>query len=169
MQAVIDGDEYFDYLYNNFTTDWDSLIPAIAEVNERLMPKESEMLAFYKHLVDHYPKCLNIRYFTEPSQENRMSCTRGNNFTVLPDGNIPKGCSGSVLLKESTSKEIWSPVIVQRFFEQYNCFECEYFKRCSFTCFIKNDYKKIERDLGECVFKETYKYVESKNSKDSIH
>jgi hypothetical protein len=169
MKAVIDGDSYFDYLYSNFVMDWDSLIPAIDGVSEKLMPKESEMLEFYKHLVDYYPKCLNITYFTEPNQENKMSCTRGNNFTVLRDGSIPNGCSGSVLIKNNESKETWSPVIVQKFFDQYNCFECEYFKKCSFTCFIKNDYKKIERDLGECVFKETYRYVESKNSKNSLH
>lgn len=168
MQAVINGDSYFDYLYNNFVTDWDSLIPAVESVSERLMPKESEMLAFYKHLVDRYPKCLNITYFTEPSDNNKMSCTRGNNFTVLRDGHVPNGCSGSVFIKDSSTKDTWSPIIVQKFFDQYNCFECEYFKKCSFTCFIKNDYKKIERDLGECVFKETYRYVESKNSEDSL-
>jgi hypothetical protein len=162
MRAVINGDEYFDYLYQNFTTDWDSLIPAIEGVSETLMPKESEMLEFYKHLVDHYPKCLNITYFTEPSYNNKMSCTRGNNFTVMRDGSIPNGCSGAVLIREGASKDTWSPIIVQKFFDQYNCFECEYFKTCSFTCFIKNDYKKIVRDVGECVFKETYKYVDSK-------
>jgi hypothetical protein len=164
MRAVINGDEYFDYLYRNFTTDWDSLIPAVEGISETLMPKESEMLEFYKHLVDHYPKCLNITYFTEPSFGNKMSCTRGNNFTVLRDGSVPNGCSGSVLIKDAASKETWSPIIVQKFFDQYNCFECEYFKTCSFTCFIKNDYKKIVRDVGECVFKETYRYVESKKT-----
>lgn len=164
MRAVINGDVYFDYLYQNFVTDWDSLIPAVEGTGEVLMPKESEMLEFYKHLVDHYPKCLNITYFTEPSSGNKMSCTRGNNFTIMRDGSVPKGCSGSVLLKDNASAEIWSPVIVQKFFDQYNCFECEYFKNCSFTCFIKNDYKKIVRDVGECVFKETYKYVESKKT-----
>lgn len=168
MRAVINGDEYFNYLYQNFVTDWDSLIPAIEGVSEALMPKESEMLEFYKHLVDHYPKCLNITYFTEPSYNNKMSCTRGNNFTVLRDGSVPNGCSGSVLIREGASTETWSPIIVQKFFDQYNCFECEYFKTCSFTCFIKNDYKKIVRDVGECVFKETYKYVDSKKPKDSL-
>lgn len=162
MRAVINGDKYFDYLYQNFNTDWDSFIPAIESTNESMMPKESEMLEFYKHLVDHYPKCLNITYFTEPSENNKMSCTRGNNFTVLRDGPVPNGCSGSVFLKDASTKDVWSPIIVEKFIEQYNCLECEYFKTCSFTCFIKNDYKKIVRDVGDCVFKLTYKHVESK-------
>ena len=128
------------------------------------MPKESDLLKFYKHLVDNYPSCLNISYFTEDSRENKMSCTRGNSYTVMYDGTNPVGCSGSVLLRDSSTKNLGSTIIIQKFFDQYNCFECEYFKKCPFTCFIKNDYNKIVRDVGECVFKETFKYVEIKNS-----
>jgi hypothetical protein len=80
------------------------------------------------------------------------------------DGTNPSGCSGSVLLRDGSTKNLGSTIIIQKFFEQYNCFECEYFKKCPFTCFIKNDYKKIVRDVGECVFKETFKYVKIKNS-----
>jgi len=163
IEAVIKGDSYFDYLYNNFRCDWDSFLPSIS-ISETLMPKESDLLKFYKHLVDNYPLCLNISYFTENSRENRMSCTRGNSYTVMYDGTNPAGCSGSVLLRDSSTKNLGSTIIIQKFFDQYNCFECEYFKKCPFTCFIKNDYKKIVRDVGECVFKETFKYVEIKNS-----
>lgn len=168
MDAVTKGDEYFDYLYQTFVTDWDSLIPALDNtIPEKLMPKESELLAFYKVLVDRYPKCLNITYFTEPATENRMSCTRGNSYTVLYDNSNPAGCSGSVLIHGKATEQNWSPIIVQKFFDQNNCFECEYFNRCSFTCFIKNDYKKLVRDVQGCVFKETYKYVESKQKTDN--
>ena len=163
IEAVIKGDSYFDYLYNNFKCDWDSFLPSVS-VSETLMPKESDLLKFYKHLVDNYPLCLNISYFTENSRENRMSCTRGNSYTVMYDGTNPAGCSGSVLLRDGNTKNLGSTIIIQKFFDQYNCFECEYFKKCPFTCFIKNDYKKIVRDVGECVFKETFKYVEIKNS-----
>lgn len=168
MLAIIDGDAHFDYIYQHFTCDWDSLIPVKTGLSEKLMPSETEMLTFYKHLVDNYPKCLNISYFTEPSYENKMSCTRGNSYTVLHDNTNPAGCSGSVLIRDAASPEPWSPIIVEKFFKQYNCFECEFYKRCPFTCFIKNDYKKIVRDLGECVFKETFKYVELKKAQGSI-
>ena len=163
IEAVIKGDQYFDYLYDNFRCDWDSFLPSVS-VSETLMPKESDLLKFYKHLVDNYPSCLNISYFTEDSRENKMSCTRGNSYTVMYDGTNPVGCSGSVLLRDSSTKNLGSTIIIQKFFDQYNCFECEYFKKCPFTCFIKNDYNKIVRDVGECVFKETFKYVEIKNS-----
>ena len=89
--------------------------------------------------------------------------TAGISYTVLPTGPVPMGCSGSIFLKDPSSNDLFSGVIVEKFITRYNCFECEFFKKCPFTCFIKNDYSKIKRDLGECVFKETFKYVKSKS------
>jgi len=162
IKRIIDGDTFFDYLYANFPCDFDSLIPAVS-TSEALMPSETEMLAFYKHLVDNYPDCINIAYFTEDTPTNKMSCTRGNSYTVLPTGPVPIGCSGSIFLTNPSSNDLFSGMIVEKFINRYNCFECEFYKKCPFTCFIKNDYSKIKRDLGECVFKETFKYVESKS------
>lgn len=164
IAAVIKGDPYFDYLYERFVIYWDTLLPALPDVSEQLMPKESEMLALYKLLVDRYPKCANISYFTETSETgvNKMSCTRGNCHTVFYDNSVPKGCSGAATIRDNATAEVWAPIVVQKFFDMYNCFQCEYFSKCPFTCFIKNDYKKIDRDVGECVFKLTYQYVESK-------
>jgi hypothetical protein len=162
MEAIIEGDEYFDYLYSLFPCDWDSFLPSVS-VSEKMMPSEKDLLAFYKHLVDFYPECINISYFTGPEQANKMSCTRGNSFTVMPDGSNPKGCSGSVLLTSPSSNDLFSGAIVEKFINTYNCFQCEFYKKCPFTCFIKNDYSKIKRDLGECVFKETFKYVRDKS------
>jgi hypothetical protein len=165
--AVIKGDSYFDYLYENFNCDWDSFIPAVDEAKD-MMPKESELLALYKLLVDKYPECYNIQYFTSDKAENKMSCTRGNSFTVLHDGTIPTGCSGELFLKGNKTEDLKSGEIVINFLNTYNCFTCEYYKKCPFTCFIKNDYKHIERDVEDCVFKLTFKYVDEKN-KSSIH
>jgi hypothetical protein len=162
MKVIIDGDEYFDYLYQRFPCDFDSLIPAVNSA-ESLMPSETELLSFYKHLVDNYPDCINIAYFTEDDPANKMSCTRGNSYTMLPTGPVPTGCSGSLFLKNPSSNDLFSGAIVEKFINKYNCFECEFYKKCPFTCFIKNDYSKIKRDLGECVFKETFRYVKSKN------
>lgn len=161
MQAIIDGDKYFDYLYDKFPCDWDSFLPSVS-TSETLMPRESDLLAFNKHLIDHYPECLNVSYFVEETHRNRMSCTRGNSITILPNGSHPKGCSGSVLLTSPSSNDLGSGAIVEKFLTRYNCFECEFYKKCPFTCFIKNDYSKIVRDVNECVFKESFRYVQSK-------
>ena len=157
--AILNGDEYFDYLYNNFLIDWDSFIPAI-NGSEKLMPKESELLEFYKLLVTKYPKCLNVDHFVNQKEQNKMTCTRGNNLTVLKDGTIPPGCSSSLFVSDNASK---TEDVVTNFLDKYNCFECEFYKRCPLTCFVKANYSKIVEDIDDCVFKETFKYI------DSIH
>jgi len=162
INALLKGeDPYFDYLYELFTVDWDHYLPSV-KIAENMMPKESEILAFYKHLVDHYPKCLNVQHFLNGQQENKMTCTRGNSFTVLHDNSVPMGCSGSVLLREGKSIDPSSTIIIQNFFDKYNCFQCEYYSKCPFTCFIKQDYKKIEQDIEGCVFKHTFDYVKDR-------
>ena len=159
MIAITEGDEYYDYLYSNFKCDWDSFLPSV-EKSQFLMPKESESLAFYKKLVKDYPKCINIRPFVDNTTQNKMSCTRGNSYTVLYDNTNPAGCSGSALVRDSKTEveDLGSTKIVNNFMEKYNCFSCEFFQRCPFTCFIKQDYKFLVDDEAQCVFKSTFEY-----------
>lgn len=161
IDKLLKGDEYFDYLYKNFVCDWDKLLPG-KNFNDSLMPKQSELFKFYKHLVDYYPKCNNVKYFVNPDKKYKMSCTRGSSFTIMNDNSVPKGCSGSVLLKDPKTQELGGTKIIQFFVKEHDCFSCEYYNRCSFTCFIRNDYKNLVKDMDECVFKEVFKYVESK-------
>jgi hypothetical protein len=163
IQKIVAGDEYFDYLYNNFEIHFDSLLPSVTrKTNIFMMPAESETFKFYKLCVDKYPKMLNIEPFLNGKTNNRMGCTKGNSLTVMPDGSIPRGCSGAVLLKDGSTKDLGGTKIIENFMKKYNCFECEFFQRCPFTCFIKQDFKFIEHDMKECVFKETFRYADSK-------
>lgn len=166
IKAITNGDEYFDYLYSNFTCDFDSFLPSV-KTTMHMMPKESEVLNFNKLLIDKYPKCLNVQPFVEETEQLKMGCTRGNSLTVLRDNTVPEGCSGAYYLNngvnESVSKDPFSVKISLNFFEKYNCFECEYFKRCPFTCFIKEDYEKLVRDVDGCLIKKTFEYAEEKS------
>lgn len=163
IEKIIAGDEYFDYLYKNFEIHFDSLLPSVTrKTNVFMMPAESETFKFYKLCVDKYPKMLNIEPFLNGKTNNRMSCTKGNSLTIMPDGSIPKGCSGAILLKDANTKDLGGTKIIENFMKKYNCFECEFFQRCPFTCFIKQDFKFIEHDMDECVFKETFRYADSK-------
>lgn len=161
IQKIIAGDEYYEYLYNTFETDWDQLLPS-GEFNRSLMPKESELLEYYKFMIDHYPRCNNIAYFMNKKSKKKMSCTRGSNHTIMIDGSSPEGCSGSVLLHDPRSQQLGSTKIIQIFLEERDCLACEYYERCSFTCFIRNEYKHLVRDLDECVFAEAFRYADSK-------
>jgi hypothetical protein len=162
IEFIMKGDEYFTYLYNNFSIDWDSYLPS-TKAADYLIPKESKLLEFYKFLVDFYPNCINVLFFTENKPENKMSCTRGNSFTILPNNSNPAGCSGSVLLTKPKSNDLGSGVILEKYFKKYNCFECEFFKRCPFTCFIKHEYSSTKDDLDVCMYKETFRYVDKKS------
>lgn len=162
MKAVMEGDETFDLLYEKYVCDWDQLLPSFRNAEDYL-PSESESLNFYKHLVDHYPRCLNVKNFLSPKIDQKMTCTRGNSLTVMSDGSIPRGCSGAVFLKEGLTQDLGSEKVVENFLEKYNCLQCQFYSKCPFTCFIKNDYKHIKRDLDKCVFKSVFEYVQSKS------
>lgn len=169
FEAVISGDTMFDYLYSMFPCVWDSFIPSKKVKNpEKIMPKESDMLKFQKHLVDNYPECINIKPFVDDSTHNRMSCTRGNSYVIMPNNETPKGCMEAKILKDPISPDLASGAIIEKFLKQYNCLECEFYQKCPFSCFIKNEYSKLERDVGECIFKETFKYAKEKKKNEYL-
>jgi organic radical activating enzyme len=162
MKRIIDGDEYFDYLYNNFDCDWDYLLPGDDKL-KIMMPSEADLFEFLKLLINKYPECINISSFIEKGQ-NKIPCTRGKSFTIFSDNSIPRGCSGSVIMKNSKTEDLGTSEIVEKFLSKYNCLECEYYSRCSFTCFVSHDYKDMIHDMDECVYKATFRYADTKNS-----
>lgn len=161
MKEIIKGDEYFTYLYNNFDCHWDHLLIGDSQF-DIMMPKQSEVYEFYTHLVKHYPNCLNITQFTKKTPNvNKMGCTRGNSFTVFADNSIPKGCSGSVVLKDASTEDNWSTKVIDNFLSENDCLTCEYYTRCNLTCFVHNDYKKIVKDVQGCVYKKVFEYADT--------
>jgi len=159
IKKIIAGDKTFELLYSRYLVDFDHLLPSTGKkIDLFLMPKESEVLEFYKFLIDNFPKCHNIDHFTNGKSNNKMTCTRGNSFTIMPDGSVPFGCSGSVLLKQYNTPDLGGTKILENFVNKYDCFQCEFFQRCPMTCFIKSDFKHIEEDLDECVFKLAFRY-----------
>jgi len=162
MRAIIKGDRYFEYLYDNFEVHWDHLLVG-AEHVAKMMPSQSEVYNFYVYLVDHHPKCVNVLQFTEKNLATaKMGCTRGNSFTIFADNSIPVGCSGSVVLKNKTTDNNWSSKIVENFLQENECLTCEYYQRCGLTCFVNNDYADIVKDVSECVYKKVFKYSDKK-------
>ena len=157
--AIVNGDEYFDYLYKLFPVHFDPfLYTEDTEEQKAFIPHESEVLALNKYLIDNYPECLNIQPFVyEDTQETRMECTRGNNITIYYNNFVPSGCSGEIFLKDRGEAK---PVIIEKFIKRYDCFNCEYYKRCPFTCFVKDRLTdNYHRDVDGCVFKASFDYA----------
>lgn len=164
IKALLNGDEYFDYLYSLFPCHLDPFLYKEASAEQKaFIPYESEILALNKLLIDKYPRCLNILPFTDESiKENKMGCTRGNNISIFYNNFVPTGCSGEIFLKNKNEAK---PIIIERFLKKYDCLNCEYYKRCPFTCFVKDRITdKMHRDVEGCVFKISFDYAKQKKS-----
>jgi sulfatase maturation enzyme AslB (radical SAM superfamily) len=162
MRAIIDGDDYFSYLYSKFECHWDYLLVGDVRL-DKMMPKESEVYEFYTYLIDNYPNCINIKQFTDKNAKaNKMGCTRGNSFTIFADNSVPVGCSGSVVLKNNKTEDNWSTKIIDNFLQDNECLTCEYYQRCNLTCFVHNDYSDLVKDVHGCVYKKVFEYAERK-------
>ena len=161
MRAIIKGDQYFEYLYNNFQVHWDHLLVGADHV-AKMMPSQSEVYDFYVYLVDYHPNCVNVLQFTEKTYKTaKMGCTRGNSFTIFADNSIPIGCSGSVVLKNKSTTDNWSNKIVENFLQENECLTCEYYQRCGLTCFVNNDYADTITDVSGCVYKKVFQYADT--------
>lgn len=161
IQKIFAGDALFEKLYQRHDVDWDPLLPSLKN-SAQLMPKESELLKFLKFLVDHYPDCINLENFFATNSQQKMRCTRGRSLTIMPNNQIPLGCSGSLFLKEAKTEDLGGNEIISQFLHKFDCLTCAYFSKCSFTCFIKQDYKRLVEDVSGCVYKEVYNHIENK-------
>jgi hypothetical protein len=157
-------DQYYTYLYNNFDCYWDQLTPG-PTVPTELVPSESQYLTFLKHLVDHYPKCTNLESFVNKKENNKMSCPSLNKL-LIEANNSTSSCR---IQQHKKSNDFISFVdntndaIIEKWIDDKGCLTCEYFQRCPFSCFVRNDWKRLVRDVDGCIYKETFKYVDSKN------
>lgn len=160
IEAIQAGDKVFSHLYSKYICDFDHFLPAVKN-SDVLLPKDSQKRNFLKFLIDHYPKCLNIEPFISNEHSHKMTCTRGNSLTILPDDTIPKECSGSMFLKDEKPEILETPTIVSDYITKNNCYTCEYFQKCPFTCFVSVKYSKHKNDLESCLYKEVFDYAKS--------
>jgi hypothetical protein len=157
-------DKYYEYLYDTFDCYWDQLTPG-PTVPTELVPSESEYLTFLKHLVDHYPKCTNLEAFVNKKQHNKMSCPSLNKLLIEANNNT----SSCRIQQHKKSNDFISFVdntndtIIENWIDSKGCLSCEYFQRCPFSCFVRNDWKRLVRDFDGCIYKETFKYVDEKD------
>lgn len=163
------GDKYYDYLYSKFPCYWDQLTPG-PTVPSRLVPTESELYKFNIFLIDNYPKCTNLDAFTNGKSHNKMSCPSINKL-LIEANNRTASCR---IHQHEDSKDFITIVtpetndpIIQKFLDDHDCMSCEYFQRCPFSCFVRNDWLRLGRDFDGCVYKETFRYIDSKDGTDN--
>lgn len=160
IDKVMSGDVIFSELYDRFPFYWDQLTPG-PTVPVMLMPKQSELLTFLKFLVDRYPRCLNVVSFIE-RKERPISCPSMNKLLIEP-AHVSEGCR---IKKQAEHQVIFiSPVresnehLIENFMAQHNCLSCEYFKHCTFSCFVRHDWKTLVHDVPGCVYKAVFQHA----------
>jgi organic radical activating enzyme len=172
IECIVAGDEYYDYLYENFECSWDKYIKGDI-LSDYSVPKESQVLEFYKLLVNKYPEIEFIVPFVKKPEFgaiNPASCSRGNGYAIDPDNSIiSEGCIGTHYLKRKnvpaivniTQKEFLNKSI-EDFLEKYNCHACEYYQRCPMTCFTSLKAESMIEDMDTCINKLLFQYVDNK-------
>jgi hypothetical protein len=120
---------FFDYLYNNFPVFLDYYGPQ--ENAKFLTPKDVELRDFMKFMYDKWPNCYPIAEFPSKTKQT-MSCQ--DTYTIMPDNSFggcgkAEGVINIIPIKNITE---------QKWFDSYNCLECEHFSRCSLGCFMSN-------------------------------
>jgi len=175
IEAVLNGDEYYDYLYSNFDYSWDMYIKG-DNLNSYAVPKESQVLQFYKLLADKYPEVEFIRPFLkkpETGAVNHALCSRGNGFAIDPENKIiSEGCVGThYLIKNNIpivtrSNRNFLDSTIEDFLEKYNCHSCAFYQRCPMVCFSGVKAGNMINDMDVCINKLTFEYIEEKNKNE---
>lgn len=172
IESVMAGDEYFDYLYENFDYSWDKYIKGDT-ISDHSIPKESQVLEFYKLLVDKYPEIEFIVPFVKDPEVgaiNSASCSRGNGFAIDADNTIiSEGCIGTHYLKKNNLPSIanitekrFLDSTIEDFLVKYDCHACKFYQRCPMTCFTSLKAGSMIEDINTCINKLLFEYVDSK-------
>ena|SRR6056300_584119 len=146
-------DEYFKYLYKNYTLYFDYYVPELKSAS-KLLPSEQEMLDAMIHVAHNYPKVYPVADLLN-NKSNQMTCYSLNKLTLLPDGREVK-CR--YLTYDENDFET-TPIdystnefIIESHLKRHDCFSCPWFERCQFRCFVQADWKHLER-LEDCMFR----------------
>lgn len=161
-------DEYFDEMYNaGKYIYFDYYMPDHSAKHQ--FASDTLLYTFFKFLIDKYPKVEPVNSWIQ-NNYNYASCRTSK--LILADGTMclcgnlvqdPKSISqykGKIEKKDNTGIE-------ENYINKYNCFSCEYFKRCGMGCFMRHEYKFME-ELDECVYKLTHRYIDDVRVQRSI-
>lgn len=166
-KLIDEGDEYFQYLYENFEVFVDNFIPDVDTIH--LIPTDDEHLEFLKFMSLNYSSVNPIaeivnKYKHPEHNDNRtvkMSCLSLNKITIFPD-NTWSNCRWRRYKQENFKNELVyedNSNMVVDFLNENNCFSCEYYNKCPFSCFTQWSWKQRERSPG-CVNKKWFQFLD---------
>jgi len=168
IRKLIDvGDPYFDYLYNNFEIFVDNFIPDVDTTH--MIPSDDEHLEYLKFMSENYSSVLPIaeivNIYKHGTQDRtiKMSCLSLNKITIFPD-NSSSNCRWKRYKNEDFKNELVyedNSNMVIDFLNENDCFGCDFYDKCPFSCFTQWSWKDRERSPG-CVNKKWFQFLEKK-------
>jgi radical SAM protein with 4Fe4S-binding SPASM domain len=157
---------FFDYIYENFDVYFDHYTPE-NNVNV-VLPKDVDLKAMALYMYDRWPNAYPYKNYALKKKKN-MTCM--DTYTIMPDGRYGK-CD--ILLTSSKPEKV-IPIkfhkietkteLEQKWFDSYNCLECDQFYRCSLGCFLSNHINS-SRTQETCWLKEVYDHIDLKENKN---
>ena len=166
-KLIDDGDPYFDWLYNNFEIFVDNFIPDVDTIH--MIPSDDEHLEFLKFMALNYsstfPIAEIVNKYKHPEMNDtrtvKMSCLSLNKITIFPD-NTWSNCRWRRYKQENFRNELVyedNANMVIDFLNENQCFSCEFYDKCPFSCFTQWSWKQRERSPG-CVNKKWFQFLE---------
>jgi hypothetical protein len=157
-RVLLDDDEYFKWLYDNFTLYFDDFIPD--KGSDHMIPTDSELYEFNCFIADNYPEITPIKELVE-NTENKMHCLSLNKVTIFPD-NRTSNCRWHRYDQDDFNTEFDisdNTGMMQTYMETQGCMSCEYFSRCGLRCFTQADWRGRVRDMDICSMKAFFNYT----------
>lgn len=153
-----DDDENFKFLYDSgYQLFFDYYSPYTSSQTPLMTPSDMDLLECFIFLIKNYPNTYPIKDWID-REWNELSCRTSH--IILSSGQV-----GQCRVCGVSDDEYETPVdlydkreMEETFIIRNRCFECEYYGKCSMTCFLLADYKKRER-LTECIYKIIYDYI----------
>ena len=88
-----------------------------------------------------------------------MTCGNMNKITILPDNSIVP-CRQL----DYCDSDFKTPVnqyentdMVEKHMNKYNCLGCEFYSKCTMTCFVMNDHNSYVEELDDCLYRTMFK------------
>lgn len=156
-----DENPYFDYLYENFRLQFDYFTPN--ELSYNMMPSDHELYNVLTMFRKKYPKLTQIQEWVN-NDINPISCASLSKVSILPDGTMV-----TCRHLQYDQSDFETPIenssnanIIEKYVSQKECFSCEYFKKCTLSCFLSQDHKAFakKRVLDECMYKKMFRDIE---------
>jgi hypothetical protein len=160
MNMALNGDSYFEYLYEKFDNFYfDDYIPDKGEDHQ--IPSDSLYLRFLKFIYKNYP---DIHPFSAliKDEKNEMHCMALNKVTIFPD-NTTSNCRWNRYTEDDFNTPLNrsdNTSMMQNYMEEYGCLSCKWYNKCGFRCYTQWDWKNRVRDLPDCVMRMWFNYME---------